>query len=82
MDPEEFFTQLFGGEKFVPFIGHISLGKDMKTAMQDVPDGENTDGIKRVKSSKDMTPEEKTKKDEKSRKEAAEVCSFPFGGAV
>ena len=76
MDPEEFFSQLFGGEKFVPIIGHISLGRDMKTALQEDRDETATaDGPKRVKSGKDMTPEEKAKKDEKSRKEAAAVRS-------
>ena len=75
MDPEEFFSQLFGGEKFVPIIGHISLGRDMKTALQEDhgDDGAGGDGPKRVKNGKDMTPEEKAKKDEKNRKEAAAV---------
>lgn len=34
MDPEEIFSAIFGGERFVPIIGHISLGRDMKDALQ------------------------------------------------
>jgi DnaJ-class molecular chaperone len=34
VDPEEIFSAIFGGERFVPIIGHISLGKDMKEALQ------------------------------------------------
>ncbi|CAE6466814.1 unnamed protein product [Rhizoctonia solani] len=34
VDPEEIFSAIFGGERFVPIIGHISLGKDMKDALQ------------------------------------------------
>jgi len=78
MDPEEFFSQLFGGEKFLPFIGHISIGKDMKSAMQEHPDEDGEGGAKRVKGSKDMTAEDKAKKEEKERKEAAEVCLHSF----
>jgi hypothetical protein len=35
VDPEAVFSQLFGGEKFVDIIGTISLGQEMKSAMQD-----------------------------------------------
>ncbi|KAF8583662.1 DnaJ-domain-containing protein [Ramaria rubella] len=72
MDPEEFFSQLFGGDKFVPIIGNISLGRDMKTAMQEDGETNTGDGPKRVKNDKDMTPDEKAKKEEKRKKEAAE----------
>lgn len=72
MDPEAFFSQLFGGERFLPLIGHIGLGRDMKTALQDDGEGEG-DSSKRLKNGKDMSPEEKARKDEKARKEAAEV---------
>jgi hypothetical protein len=40
VDPEEIFSAIFGGERFVPIIGHISLGKDMKDALQN----EDSDG--------------------------------------
>ncbi|KAF8516195.1 X-domain of DnaJ-containing-domain-containing protein [Hysterangium stoloniferum] len=55
-DPEEFLSQLFGGE----------------SAMKDEDAASGSVGSKRVKSSKDMTPEEKAQRDEKRRKEAAE----------
>lgn len=76
MDPEAFFSQLFGGEKFLPLIGQISLGSDMKTALQE--DNEEatttgTDGTQRPKTKKEMTPEERQRKEEKEKKEAAEV---------
>ncbi|KAF8633783.1 hypothetical protein AX15_001256 [Amanita polypyramis BW_CC] len=35
MDPEEVFGTMFGGERFVPIIGNISLAKEMKAAMQE-----------------------------------------------
>ncbi|KAK0533747.1 DnaJ-like protein [Tilletia horrida] len=34
IDPEEVFGSLFGGERFVDIIGVISIGKDMKEALQ------------------------------------------------
>ncbi|TPX32945.1 hypothetical protein SeMB42_g07552 [Synchytrium endobioticum] len=33
VDPEEFFKQQFGGDKFVEIIGEISIAKDFKEAM-------------------------------------------------
>ena len=33
VDPEQFFKQQFGGEKFVSIIGEISIAKDFKDAM-------------------------------------------------
>lgn len=33
VDPEQFFKQQFGGEKFVSIIGEISIGRDFKEAM-------------------------------------------------
>lgn len=61
---------MFGGEKFVPIIGHLSLARDMKTALQEDEDGEATTstGQKKI-----MSPEEKAKKDEKNQKVIAEV---------
>lgn len=35
VDPEAIFSQLFGGEAFKDIIGTISLGTEMKSAMQD-----------------------------------------------
>ncbi|KAK0544969.1 DnaJ-like protein [Tilletia horrida] len=34
VDPEEVFGSLFGGERFIDIIGVISIGKDMKEALQ------------------------------------------------
>ncbi|KAF9476304.1 DnaJ-domain-containing protein [Pholiota conissans] len=74
VDPEEVFGAIFGGERFVPIIGHISLARDMKTALQDAEeteaDGGENDGPPRPKDAKGreiMTPEEKAKKEEKDR---------------
>lgn len=36
VDPEAVFSSLFGGERFVDIIGTISLGQEMKAAMQEV----------------------------------------------
>ena len=80
MDPEEIFSTIFGGERFVPIIGDISLGKEMKSALQEADEaeanGEDGKGPKRVKDAKGkeiISPEEKAKKEEKEKKIAAEV---------
>ncbi|KIM37419.1 hypothetical protein M413DRAFT_77118 [Hebeloma cylindrosporum] len=75
VDPEEVFGAIFGGERFVPIIGNISLARDMKTALQEAEDAEadgeaETDGKPRLKDAKGreiLSPEEKAKKDEKDR---------------
>lgn len=68
---------MFGGEKFVAIIGHLSLAKDMKTALQDddeEPEASTSTGepgapaVKKV-----LTPEEKAKKDEKNQRIIAQV---------
>ena len=82
VDPEQIFSAIFGGDKFVPIIGDISLGKEMKSALQEADEAENAgegSGPKRVKDSKGrevLTPEEKAKKEEKDKKAAAEVCTL------
>jgi curved DNA-binding protein CbpA len=40
VDPEAVFSSLFGGEKFQDIIGTISLGQEMKAAMQEEPEEE------------------------------------------
>lgn len=60
VDPEEIFSQLFGGERFLDIIGEISLGKDMKEALQN----EGGEGEEEVKP-EDMTPEQKKEKESK-----------------
>lgn len=84
IDPEQVFSAIFGGERFTPIIGDISLGKEMKSALQEADEAENAEtggsGPKRVKDSKGnevLTPEEKAKKEEKDKKAAAEVRTLP-----
>lgn len=43
VDPEAVFSSLFGGEKFQDIIGTISLGQEMKAAMQEEPEEEDDD---------------------------------------
>ncbi|THH31683.1 hypothetical protein EUX98_g2491 [Antrodiella citrinella] len=80
VDPEEVFGAMFGGERFIPIIGHISLAKDMKTALQEADDMESEEegGPKKLRDAKGkeiLSPEEKAKKDEKARKIAAEKAA-------
>ncbi|KDQ57948.1 hypothetical protein JAAARDRAFT_193432 [Jaapia argillacea MUCL 33604] len=81
VDPEEIFGSIFGGERFVPIIGHISLAKDMKAAMQEADEEGHAEGssgkvVQRdAKGKPILSPEEKAKKDEKARKEAAEKAA-------
>ncbi|KAF8885556.1 X-domain of DnaJ-containing-domain-containing protein [Gymnopilus junonius] len=74
MDPEEVFGAIFGGERFVPIIGHISLARDMKTALQEAEEAEEDEGEgKRLKDAKGreiLSPEEKARKEEKERVKA------------
>ena len=71
VDPEEIFSAIFGGDRFVPIIGDISLGKDMKAALQEADEAEATG--EKGKSKEALTPEEKAKKEEKEKRIAAEV---------
>ncbi|KAG7099542.1 hypothetical protein E1B28_001376 [Marasmius oreades] len=75
VDPEEVFSAIFGGERFVPIIGQISLARDMKAALQEAEEAENDGEGKRLKDSKGrdiLSEEEKAKKEERDRKKAAE----------
>jgi len=75
VDPEEVFGAIFGGERFLPIIGHISLARDMKTALQEADEAEGEDGkqVKRDAKGKEiLTEEEKARKDEKEKKATAE----------
>ncbi|OJT09248.1 hypothetical protein TRAPUB_14323 [Trametes pubescens] len=74
VDPEEIFSTIFGGERFVPIIGHISLAKDMKAALQE--EEESEESIQRdAKGREILSPEEKARRDEKARKVAAEKAA-------
>ena len=85
VDPEEVFGSLFGGDKFQDIIGTISIGRDMKEALQQdseelekqangtAGDANAIEGSKTGKDAKStMSPEEKAAKDEKDRKQAEE----------
>ncbi|KAG0753506.1 hypothetical protein G6F57_012300 [Rhizopus arrhizus] len=57
VDPEEFFKQSFGGDRFVDIIGELSMGKDMKEAMEIYGDVDP----------KSLTPEQKLEKEEQRK---------------
>lgn len=89
VDPEEVFGAIFGGERFLPIIGQISLARDMKTALQDAEDaeldGDGAEGKKVIRDAKGreiLSDEEKAKKEEKRQKAAAEVSPVPFHDIV
>lgn len=74
VDPEEVFGAIFGGERFIPIIGEISLAKDMKSALQD--EDNNEDVPRDAKGREILSPEERAKREEKARKTATEVLKF------
>src|SRR6267154_3561493 len=81
VDPEEIFGAMFGGERFAPIIGQISLAKDMKAALQEVEETEGEDGkdVKRDAKGKEiLSEEEKARREEKEKKVSAEVLPFFF----
>lgn len=73
MDPEEVFGGLFGGERFQDIIGTISIGREMKEALQKDSDELAAEADGQAPSKKDdesMTPEQKAKKEkEEAEKE-------------
>ena len=76
VDPEEVFGAIFGGERFLPIIGQISLARDMKTALQEADEAEGGDDkeVKRDAKGKEIiTEEERARREEKERKANAEV---------
>ena len=63
---------MFGGERFAPIIGKISLAHDMKTALQEADEAEPV--VKRdAKGREIISPEEKARRDEKQRRISMEV---------
>ena len=73
------FAAIFGGERFLPIIGQISLARDMKTALQEAEEAEGEedgalDGKKMVtrdaKGREILSDEEKAKRAEKQKKAA------------
>lgn len=79
VDPEEVFGAIFGGEKFIPYIGHISLAKDMKAALQEADELEASQNDRKVlrdaKGREIISVEEKARRDEKQRKVSAEKAT-------
>jgi len=60
----------------LPFIGHLSLARDMKTALQEADEAEGQDTTLVVRDAKGreiISPEERARRDEKARKASAEV---------
>ncbi|KAF9169634.1 hypothetical protein BGX21_010173 [Mortierella sp. AD011] len=53
VNPEAFFKQQFGGDRFVDIIGEISIGRDMRDALNEPED----------KSLANLSPEEKAKRE-------------------
>jgi len=76
VDPEELFGTIFGGERFTPIIGDISLAREMKAALQEAEDAEGQVRPKDAEGREIMSPEEKAKKEEKERQKAAEARFF------
>lgn len=75
VDPEAIFSQLFGGERFQEIIGTISLGTEMKSAMQDEEDED--EGVVATMTGPDgkpkLSPEQQAQVDKKKEaKRAAE----------
>ncbi|KAI8340829.1 X-domain of DnaJ-containing-domain-containing protein [Chlamydoabsidia padenii] len=71
VDPEEFFKQSFGGDRFIDIIGEISIGRDMRDALE-TQEAEGDDGDDTTA----LTPEEKAEREakkEKSEQERAEI---------
>ncbi|CAG8541524.1 7773_t:CDS:2 [Acaulospora colombiana] len=64
VNPEDFFKQQFGGDRFVDIIGEISIGRDMKEVLQNAAaeeDGEMTEEDKLRRESNKMNEEEREK---------------------
>ncbi|KAF7721441.1 hypothetical protein EC973_004686 [Apophysomyces ossiformis] len=65
VDPEAFFRQSFGGDRFVDIIGEISIGRDMKEALEKAETEEDEDTVA-------LTPEQKAARDEEKKKQEQE----------
>ncbi|KIO26930.1 hypothetical protein M407DRAFT_14991 [Tulasnella calospora MUT 4182] len=83
MAEERVSKAIFGGDRFVPIIGEISLGKEMKEALQQAEEAEEEETsattiegstpVQRDSKGKPiLSPEQKAKKLEKEKKIAAE----------
>ncbi|KAJ7076539.1 X-domain of DnaJ-containing-domain-containing protein [Mycena belliarum] len=78
VDPEEVFGAIFGGDRFIPIIGTISLARDMKAALQEADEAEQEEAEKagtRILDAKGrpvLSEEEKAAKEQKDRAKSAE----------
>ncbi|KAF7328989.1 DnaJ-domain-containing protein [Mycena venus] len=78
VDPEEVFGAIFGGDRFIPIIGTISLARDMKAALQEADEAEAEEAARagtRILDAKGrpvLSEEEKAAKEAKDRAKAAE----------
>ncbi|KAI8367286.1 X-domain of DnaJ-containing-domain-containing protein [Blakeslea trispora] len=67
MDPEAFFKQAFGGDRFVDIIGEMSIGKEMRDALETHEAEEGSE------ESKTLSVKEKAEREENKRKIRAEA---------
>ncbi|KAK7018636.1 DnaJ-domain-containing protein [Favolaschia claudopus] len=78
VDPEEVFGAIFGGARFEPIFGVISLARDMKAALQEADEAEAEEAAKagtRILDAKGrpvLSEEEKAAKEMKDRARSAE----------
>ena len=67
VNPEEFFKQQFGGDRFVDIIGEISIGRDMKEVLQNASMDETSNAnsaggdVRRRENNKNVQDEEREK---------------------
>jgi len=71
-DPEEVFGKMFGGEQFEEYIGQISIGKDMKDALQQQTDQQDGDVMMTPTGRAVLTPEAMQRKMARDRLVAEE----------
>jgi curved DNA-binding protein CbpA len=82
VDPEEVFGAIFGGERFTPIIGTISLARDMKAALQEADEAEQEEQEKagtRILDAKGrpiVSDEERAAKELKARAKSAEKAKL------
>ncbi|KAL1924597.1 uncharacterized protein VTP21DRAFT_4251 [Calcarisporiella thermophila] len=63
VNPEDFFKQQFGGDRFLDIIGEISIGRDMKEALQEGGDND----------AESISEEEKKRREKENEKERQEM---------
>ncbi|KAJ7186773.1 X-domain of DnaJ-containing-domain-containing protein [Mycena filopes] len=82
VDPEEVFGAIFGGDRFIPIIGTISLARDMKAALQEADEAEQEEAeragtrILDAKGRPVLSDEEKAAKELKDRAKSAEKAKM------